>query len=526
MGSTRHGILMVLLLAVITATVASGAEASPQAFQPTFGSVPCPTEVTNLTAEGSVLSYGFLTVLEDHSNPAGRSIRLFVVQATPETGDTLPDPFFVPGRDLVGRSPSAIPFGYNPTGRDVITMDRRGAGRSEPSLACPEVRSLTAAGSDLVLGSSQTEPALLNAVKACHDRLVTQGISLGMYNVVEMAADAEDLRVALGIDAWNLLSYGTASAISFEILRRYPDHIRSASFDSPLPPTIDRFTGAVKGTEYALDQIDAACSARPACRRAYPDLRATWTDALERLDRHPSTFTDEDVRIAVDDATAVRYLRNNMAQGINESRDIAEFPLAISELRTRGWENGGLAGNEVGWASTPPLYTGYEVQWGDPGVIQTQALAGRWLGRPSEGTFYSYMCHDVVPFVDQEALISAADDRPWYLEAYVNNPYREICDRWHVGAAETDPHDPVSSEVPSLVMSGRFDPYSPFPLVRKGTRGLDNLLILRVPARSRNVLSVDCTIELRNAFVTHPEARPDTDCLSQINETDPINFLL
>lgn len=524
-GSGRIvAILIVLLFTIGTLAATIGHAQALSGFQPSFETVPCPPEVADLTEPGSVLSCGFLTVLEDRTHVTGRTIRLFVVQAAPESGETLPDPIFVPGRDLTMASPPFIPFGYR-ADRVVISMDRRGAGRSEPNLVCAEVRQMTDPGTSLVLGSPQTRPALLQAVEACHDRLAAQGIDLDMYNLAEMAADAEDLRVALGIDEWNLQTYGTASAISFEMLRRYPEHIRSASFDSPMPPTTDRFTAGVLGTEYAFDQIVAACSAKPSCDRAYPRLHAAWNVALRGLDEHPAVFGDEDLDIVVDDATAVRYLRNNMARGINETNDIAQFPLAVYELRRRGWENGGPAGDEVGWASHPPFFVGYEPQWGSSEELHFAALAGRWGGPPTEGTFYSSLCHDEAPFVDDAALAKSAGTRTWYVDAYVDNPYPEICDRWDVGQADIDPHGPVETGIPVLLMSGRFDPYSPYPLVKQGTKGLSDRVILRVPARSRNALSVDCTGEIRNAFFMNPARKPDTRCLADIHRNQPIRFV-
>src|SRR5262245_8745756 len=180
-GEPRHRtpkVLNIFLLALIAfGTKAELGHALPGAFQPSFEVVPCPSDVTELTEPGSVLSCGYLTVLEDRADPTEGTIRLFVVTAGPKTGTTLPDPIFIPGRDLVGRSPSSIPFGYR-ADRLVITMDRRGAGRSEPSLACPEVRQLTAPSTDLVLGSPQTESTLLDAVQRCHDRLTSEGINL------------------------------------------------------------------------------------------------------------------------------------------------------------------------------------------------------------------------------------------------------------------------------------------------------------------------------------------------------------
>ena len=517
--------IAVLLLAPATRMATFDRAKASTPFEPSFEAVECPPEINQ--DEASAFSCGFLTVLENRADPSEGTIRLFVLQAAPLEGETLPDPIFIPGRDLVAMSPPFFPWGYR-FGRVVISMDRRGAGRSEPSLACPEVRRLTDPASNIPLGSDPMRPALLDAVEACHDRLTAEGIDLDSYNLAEMAADVEDLRIALGIDAWNVQTSGTASAISFEILRRYPEHVRAAVFDSPLPPQMDRFTGAVEGTEYAFGQIVAACTSNHACGRQYPHLHLAWNEALRRLDEHPSHFDDEDLDIVVDDATAVRYLRNNMAQGINETLDISEFPLAVYELRRHGWENGGPAGNEVGWAAAPPMHVGYEVQWGDPfglhlGRFLLDPSGGR--GRPTEGTFYSYMCHDEVPFVDENALERAADGRSWYVEAYVNHPYTEICQRWNVTAAETDPHEPVTSDVPVLMLSGRFDPYSPFPLVRQGVKGLADRMVVRVPARSRNVFSADCASVIREAFIADPTTRPDTGCLIELDEVLPIDFL-
>ena len=53
--------------------------------------------------------------------------------------------------------------------------------------------------------------------RACHDRLESQGVDLSAYNSAEIAADVEDLRLALGVERWNLYgwSYGTRIALTF-----------------------------------------------------------------------------------------------------------------------------------------------------------------------------------------------------------------------------------------------------------------------------------------------------------------------
>ncbi len=473
--------------------------------------------------EGSTLSCGYLTVLENRAVPHGRTIRLFVTRAEPLEGDPPPDPVFVVGRDLGWAHQVALGrvLGIR-AGRTAISMDPRGQGFSEPSLACPEVQALTAPSAGITLGTPEMDTALLKAVQACHDRLTASGIDLATYNLEAMTADSEDLRIALGIDGWNLISYGTDSSISFEIMRRYPEHVRTATFDSPMAPQVDRFTQAVVGTEWALGQIAKACRAERSCDAAFPHLHRAWNRALRRLHEHPSVIHDEDLDIVVDDATAVRYLRNNLAQGLHETRDVPEFPSAVYDLLEHGWVNGGPAGDEVGWAAASPMTVGYDIEWGD-----TQALhfpANIWGPIwSSQGAFYSYMCHDEVPFIDRTALKDAAGGKPWYVEAYLHNPYPQICERWGAGEAEADPHATLTSDIPTLMMVGQFDPFSPLRLLKQTAETLATSWVVEARRWSRNVLGWDCPIAIRDAFVAHPKSQPDTDCLADL---DRIDFVL
>jgi pimeloyl-ACP methyl ester carboxylesterase len=497
------------------------ASAGSSAFQPTFESVPCPPGVT--AEEGTKVSCGYLTALENRASPNGRTIRLFVTKAEPLEGNLPSDPML-----QIGSVPAGRDLGWAATTRGVgaiagrvnFILDVRGTGYSEPNLSCPEIERLTDPSAGITLGTPEMQTAFLQAVQACHDRLTSSGVDLPSYNLAEMAADAEDLRVALGIDEWNLITYGTTSSIAFEIMRQYPEHIRSVSFDSPMPPQVDRFTQAVVGTEWAFGQVVRACNAIPSCHRAYPHLRVAWREALRHLHAHPSSILDEDLKIVVDDATAVRQLRNKLALGGHfifaplES-DIREFPLAVYDLMRHGWVNGEPAGRDVGWASAPPFDVGVDIQWWPgPAFFPPAQL--------SHGTMYSYLCHDEVPFIDQAALAEAAGSRPWYVEAYVQSPYPEICEHWNVGQAATDPHQPLTSDIPTLMLVGRFDPFSPLPLVKDTATRLSNSSIVKVAA-GRNVLDNDCTIGIRNAFVDHPGSPPDTSC---VGDLPGIRFIL
>ena len=77
------------------------------------------------------------------------------------------------------------------------------------------------------INDRRTRAKLLPAVQACRDRLAGQGVDLGGLQRREIAADAEDLRLALGIERWNVRALGSGARIAFEILRRHGEHVRA-----------------------------------------------------------------------------------------------------------------------------------------------------------------------------------------------------------------------------------------------------------------------------------------------------------
>ena len=104
---------------------------------------------------------------------------------------------------------------------DVILLDQRGTGRSDPPPACPRP-----GVSPLRNDSVMTEAHYLDAVHRETMRCVTwwrsQGVDLGAYTTLESARDLDRLRRALGVQRVSLwgMSYGTHLALA--TLRRFP----------------------------------------------------------------------------------------------------------------------------------------------------------------------------------------------------------------------------------------------------------------------------------------------------------------
>jgi pimeloyl-ACP methyl ester carboxylesterase len=454
----------------------------------------------------TAVTCGFLTVPENRSEPDGDTIRLFVSRTQPPGGNPVPDPVLILGIDL-GRTPDYAGFGPGAQrfNREVILVDQRGTGHSEPTLACPEVERL---GERLVegrLSDPEVRADLQSAVEACHDRLTAEGIDLSGYNLGQMAADAEDVRRALGIPRWNIASYGSTSRVALEIVRRFPERVRAMWFDTPQFPQVDEVTLGISGTRYALSQISADCAADRACSRRFPDLSNALREAVVRLDAEPVTVTVADsaaaeaaghpIRVVVDGAAFLRA-----ARAMVSNIDLGMAP-RVPALTYRALE--GEVDLVADLLSEEPLCLGYQPGCGAQPLF--------------EGALFSILCHDEVPFVEAPRLAGMAGGDPGFQDAYVASPYLDVCEAWDVGEATSVANRPVSSDVPMLIYVGRYDAFGPLPVAEQAIASLSGSFLVDVPYQGHNVLgSLECYRSIRTAWIEDPTSAPDTGCIADI----------
>ena len=102
------------------------------------------------------------------------------------------------------------------------------------------------------------------------------GIDVAAYDTAENAADIADLRVALGIDEWNVYGASYGSKLALVELRDHPEGIRSMVIDSVSPPNIQIAENWWAAPASSFKAIFAACAAQPTCAAAYPDLEADF----------------------------------------------------------------------------------------------------------------------------------------------------------------------------------------------------------------------------------------------------------
>jgi pimeloyl-ACP methyl ester carboxylesterase len=466
-----------------------GAAGSAPSFTPTE----CPPEVAS-GAFGDV-TCGFVTVPENRFDPT-RTVDVFVTRIVPPGGATGGrEPILVVGSDqantpnYVGISPLA-----QRTGREVVIVDSRGTAHSVPSLDCPEVHAASARQLEAAQERDAERNEYLDAVRACREHLTGDGIDVAAYNLSEMAADLEDVRLSLGIDAWHAAAYGTASRTAVELVRQSPGAVRSLTLDSPELPGMDPQRVALEHTPRLVRQVLEACMNDPRCARRFPEATTLYDEALAAVSREPldirgPTPDGGPGKVILDSATLVRVVRQIASDGGSSGlvMTLGSIPRVLQDVVERDTQalNRRLA----------------------PILLQQEAFclgySAHCLSRHhlSVGPWLTISCRDVLPFTDRSPAGSRRDVHD-VLIARVN---QDVCRAWDVGEAPPEAGAPAQFEVPTLILLGKHASYTPDPLVREAAAGMTSVSIVVDPAGGHNVLPrTECMLQLRQEWLEEP----------------------
>ena len=379
----------------------------------------------HITGVAHAVECGTLHVPADHAMPDGPTLPMHVVRIpAPEAGHT--PVFFLPGgpgqagSDIVGVA-RAILQGANRR-HDLIIPDFRGTGRSG-ALHCPM-------DPDVMLDDPD---ATAEAVAACRDSLLADGVELSRYASAQIADDMVALADALGYAQINLYggSYGTRAAQV--IMRRHPARVRAAVLDAvaPLGWVIGGSMGA--DAQAALEAVIAACAEQAACATAFPDIDRQLREVLARVAHAPPTVDLPNPRTGVVDAVRITPLvLAGAVRGVLYSAPLTRLlPWMIDQA---------AAGNHA------PLHAAaYEfsadmqdsISLGMMLSVLCREDVGRLTGPPPATEVRSFAGTAVIDF------------------------WSAACQQWPVPRAGTRFDTPVTADIPTLILSGAWDPVTP-----------------------------------------------------------------
>ena len=307
---------------------------------------------------------------------------------------------------------------------DLVFVDQRGTGQSHP-LACEPAAGTLASAFGHVF-----DPA---RVKRCRAALEANA-DLTQYTSDIAAADIDDVRSVLGYESISIYggSYGTRLALMY--MRRFPTHVRVAVLDGVVPPDINVPLMYATSAEASLQRVFAACAADFLCGPTHPHVAEHFQELLQRLDKGP---LDATVRGAGGESVNVRMNRGDFGYAVRGLLYTAGIASRLASMI----DDAAASGRLDGFAQA---------------YVERQNLLDRTL---AFGQHLSVFCAEDVPFATDAEITSATAGT--FLGRYLFDEYRSACREWPSAAIAADTRTPVTSRVPTLLVSGAFDPVTP-----------------------------------------------------------------
>ena len=472
-----------------------------------------PVACSTFKIKSSEFQCGYVRVPELHAQPNGNQIQLGVA-ILPSTGATPTRDAFVmaqggPGGSTIDTYSQFLELGYYPSlerlraQRDIVLYDQRGTLYAQPSLICPEDLENTFQTIEQEIPPEEEIRQSEQASLACRERLLNAGINLAAYNSFENALDIEDVRRALGYDKFDFygVSYGTLLALHG--MRETPDTFRSIILDAVVPAQINPNVTVAESENRAFEQLFAACAADADCNRAYPNLKQVFYAQVDALNKTSSRVkltddvTEKTYNAVLDGDTFVDLL----FQFIYNSDSIPALPKMIYDARDGHYEL-------------------LQVMW--PLVAFDRTFAS--------GMYFSVMCAEDADFTLNDLALDGVDKHIAQVQTHETGAFLETCQKWEVPQLGANADEPISSNIPTLLFSGQFDPITPPPNAQAAAQTIHPSYSFTFPAFGHGAeTSGDCPNQMIVAFVRDPQNPPNAQCIanaSRVPFVTPSDYLL
>ena len=467
--------------------------------------------------EGLKIECAYLTVPESRSAssgnfPSNRTLRIYVtiVKSLNENPSLDPIVFLYggPGGNSGGilkglGAPEVQNFLL--TQSDFIVFDHRGTGFSEPALFAPEVDPLWSEAFLKDFDADERAGRFVEAMLQARARYVSEGINLAAINTPEIAADLNDLRLALGYEKLNLwgISYGTRIALA--AMRDYPEGIRSVILDSTVPIQVNQYIEAIPNALYAFNLLFDSVAADPQANAAYPDLKAVFYDVFERLNKMPvlipakHPMTNQAIKLRLTGEVFIGIF----CIGFYSGEAISKMPSRIYQAYRNDYRE--LAETLIRQLDHP-----------------ASDLPGR-----SQGMYYSVnCCDDKVTAKTGDEIIKYAQKYPEMCslpltEFALGKHITDIAEKWGGRTAGQAEHKAVKSDIPTLILAGKFDQNTPSYWGELVGETLANSHYIEFPAAGHGVINNGvCALSVMKSFFDSPVSRPNDTCVKAL--TGPI----
>jgi pimeloyl-ACP methyl ester carboxylesterase len=428
-------------------------------------------------------------VPENYAEPAGKKLMLHVALIASGARNPPPDPvLFLAGGP--GQA-SSDGFGQMAAGfreilktRHLLLIDQRGTGLSH-ALNCelPE---------EVLNGQTEPDANTFRALtKAC---LAKQDVNPAFFTTTVATKDLETLRLALAAPQLNLVGFSYGTRVAQQFAMHYPKSTRSLILDGVAPNTQILGSEHARNLDVALAQQFARCVADRECHAAFGNPAETLAAVRTDLLANPRA-------VAMNDPLTGKM--RSVSLNVGALQGMARFYVYGSEMS----------------ALVPLLLN--EAKLGRPQPMLAQSeMATKTIGdQMAQGMQLSVICSEDAAFLKP----NPEDDKRLLGGDFVTMLLAQ-CQEWPKGERPADFFQALKSDIPTLIISGEYDPVTPARYGAEVLKSLSNAIHIVAPAQGHVNLARGCIPKLGGQFIESLKPKEiDTKCVAEIK---PAPFFL
>jgi len=380
--------------------------------------------------------------------------------------------------------------------RSVVMIDQRGTGRSVPALTCDAASMLEFDENRLNDPDLAPESPVEERLAQCLTDWRDQGVDFNAFDTRSATRDLQAIRRGLGIRQWNLHGTSYGARVALDAMRVDPDGIRAVVLNSPQAVTPHFDAAFAENRAKLFMQLFNDCAQDTHCSETFGDLEAQIADIRAHLaDGDMDIYLRESpdgelTRISVgwDDVINGLYSHMNFAFG---PEPVARY---IHELSRMADGRLSLNDDEVARIFQSSLHDD------DFGIAMGMHMAVR--------------CREDVPAYDEAVSQAGAAKAPSVHTADQSiHGYRLACSLMQTDPVDAAFHAPVTSAIPTLVLTGDMDPLTPTLWAHDAAAALDNAQLVSFRAMAHDIHSTSICAQVITAnFLDAPDEPVDATC--------------
>ncbi|MCS6154361.1 alpha/beta fold hydrolase [Shewanella baltica] len=423
--STRMLSMSALMLAMAsTATWASDVKSQQTQAADIARNMANNTDTCYVEGVSDRLNCGFVTVPENPNKPDGKQIQVHYV-VLPAVKNVNHEEALLAIAGGPGQSAIDNAAGFDAMlskvrqQRDILLIDQRGTGRSN-LLTCDE-------GAQSPLSFDDDNADTLAETQKCLAKIDADVTQYGSLNAIK---DFEAVRQHLGYKKLHVygISYGTRMAQLY--MRLYPAHLATVTLDGivPMQQSVLEIGASI---DRGFDLLFKDCQETAACHAQFPELKAEFDQVAASLAKAPVMENVYDP--VTGEKTMLTMTRGkfygSIRMALYQANVRALVPHAIHQAAKHNFQ---------------PILGLYSLTIDNAGMAM--------------GMHASVVCgedmHRITPAMREQAQHS-------FMGKTMLEGLEATCEVWKVPAVDDSFSEPISSDIPTLLLSGEIDPATP-----------------------------------------------------------------